>query len=252
MKDGNPHAESDDVFAIAVSQNTCISGVIRSLKRAQVGSNYSYIKSRASLMGLDTSHWTGGPRGGATRPKKRDISILCLSDNPAPRSTVRNLIIRLRLIDYKCDKCSIESWMGEKISLELDHKNGDRVDHRLENLRWLCPNCHSQTDTYCGKNITAHKNTRKLKNQKNKCACGEEKPVAAKMCRSCAAFSHNKTKINWPSDEDLIFLVESSSYVQAARHLGVSDVAIRKRLQRSKKRAAAQNLGIGRNPCTPP
>lgn len=43
-------------------------------------------------------------------------------------------------------------WAGKPIVLHLDHINGVRNDNRLENLRWLCPNCHSQTDTYCGRN----------------------------------------------------------------------------------------------------
>ena len=55
-------------------------------------------------------------------------------------------------LEYKCEKCGISEWLGEPLSLHLDHKNGVNNDHRIENLRFLCPNCHSQTDTYAGKN----------------------------------------------------------------------------------------------------
>ena len=48
----------------------------------------------------------------------------------------------------------IPFWNGKKLVFQLDHINGKRNDHRLENLRWLCPNCHSQTETYCGKKNT--------------------------------------------------------------------------------------------------
>lgn len=68
-----------------------------------------------------------------------------------------NHALKLRLIkegilEYKCAVCGISEWMGKKISLQLDHKNGVHTDYRVENLRLLCPNCHSQTDTYGAKN----------------------------------------------------------------------------------------------------
>lgn len=63
-------------------------------------------------------------------------------------------IIKYDLIPYICVKCNnTGEWMGSKISLQLDHINGNNKDNRLCNLRFLCPNCHSQTDTYSGKNL---------------------------------------------------------------------------------------------------
>jgi 5-methylcytosine-specific restriction endonuclease McrA len=67
--------------------------------------------------------------------------------------------LRIRLIEegiklHKCEACGLREWQGKHISLELDHINGKRTDHTLSNLRVLCPNCHSQTSTYRGKNIT--------------------------------------------------------------------------------------------------
>ena len=66
--------------------------------------------------------------------------------------------IRIRLIaegvkEAKCECCNNTEWLGKPISLEVDHINGNSKDHRLDNLKILCPNCHAQTDTYRGKNI---------------------------------------------------------------------------------------------------
>jgi len=65
---------------------------------------------------------------------------------------LKNRILKEGLFEYKCVSCNNEEWMGNKIPLQLDHINGDSSDHRKDNLRLLCPNCHSQTDTWCGKN----------------------------------------------------------------------------------------------------
>ena len=55
--------------------------------------------------------------------------------------------------EYKCEECGLsDTWNNKKITLQVDHINGTNYDHRPENLRFLCPNCHSQTDTFCWKN----------------------------------------------------------------------------------------------------
>lgn len=65
---------------------------------------------------------------------------------------VKQRIVKDNLLEYRCIKCGVDSWQGETIVLDLDHINGNNRDNRLENLRYLCPNCHSQTDTYKGRN----------------------------------------------------------------------------------------------------
>ena len=71
--------------------------------------------------------------------------------------TIKRLVLKMGLLEYRCagpcDLNEIEpTWAGMPIVLHLDHENGVRNDHRLSNLRFLCPNCHSQTETYCGRN----------------------------------------------------------------------------------------------------
>lgn len=65
---------------------------------------------------------------------------------------LKRRLIEEGLKENRCEKCGIKEWNNKKIVCQLDHINGIPTDHRLENLRILCPNCHSQTDTFCGKN----------------------------------------------------------------------------------------------------
>ncbi len=66
---------------------------------------------------------------------------------------LKNRLIKEKVLENKCASCGITSWLGKEISLQLDHIDGDNHNHKLSNLRILCPNCHSQTDTWCGKNV---------------------------------------------------------------------------------------------------
>jgi hypothetical protein len=66
---------------------------------------------------------------------------------------LKNRILKEGLIDNVCSVCGITEWFGKPMNMELDHIDGNRSNHKLDNLRMLCPNCHSQTETYRSKNI---------------------------------------------------------------------------------------------------
>jgi 5-methylcytosine-specific restriction endonuclease McrA len=79
-------------------------------------------------------------------------------------STFQTNKLRLRLLnegikDHQCEECKREAWNGKPIPLELDHINGVCNDHRIENLRLLCPNCHAQTEHYRGRNAKRNRRT---------------------------------------------------------------------------------------------
>lgn len=71
-----------------------------------------------------------------------------------PTSKLHKRLIKEGIKEHRCEKCKNTEWQGCSIPLELHHKNGNRTDHRLENLELLCPNCHAQTDTFKAKNIS--------------------------------------------------------------------------------------------------
>jgi 5-methylcytosine-specific restriction endonuclease McrA len=83
--------------------------------------------------------------------KRKDEEVF-VENSTYARHKIKDRIIRQSLKPYICQECGLDgNWNGKVLSLQLDHINGINNDNRLENLRFLCPNCHSQTDTWCGK-----------------------------------------------------------------------------------------------------
>ena len=81
------------------------------------------------------------------------MKILVENSTYANISRLKIRLINEGRLEYKCACCgNIGEWQGQKLTLQLDHINGKNNDHRIENLRFLCPNCHSITETYAGKN----------------------------------------------------------------------------------------------------
>lgn len=140
----------------AVKKSLSNAGVCRELGVLAAGGNYKTINAKIKEMGIDTSHFTGQNwnRGKAFRPfgKKYDLVDVLIENSPYKSSYK----LKHRLYDEgfktpKCEECHITEWNGKPISLEMDHINGDNTDNRIENLRILCPNCHSQTPTFRNK-----------------------------------------------------------------------------------------------------
>lgn len=111
------------------------------------GSSTDVLKRRIRELSCDTSHF-----GSKTNAKYPLEDILVEHSTYQGISRLKIRLVREGYLDYKCACCGIDSWRGKPLSLHLDHINGINDDHRIENLRFLCPNCHSQTDTYSGRN----------------------------------------------------------------------------------------------------
>jgi DNA-binding CsgD family transcriptional regulator/5-methylcytosine-specific restriction endonuclease McrA len=112
------------------------------------------VRQCVAAFGFSSASWADAVRRGAVvaRPSATPISELLVAGVYRGRDNLKYRLIREGLKDGRCERCGIADWLGAPLSLALHHINGDRHDNRLENLELLCPNCHSQTDTYAGRN----------------------------------------------------------------------------------------------------
>ncbi len=106
--------------------------------------------------GFATASWAGAVKRGDLRPRpqRRPLAVLLLTGRC--RGAIKRRLIGAGILKNVCDECGLDQWRGKPLSIQIDHRNGIRNDHRLENLRMLCPNCHSQTDTFAGRNTARH------------------------------------------------------------------------------------------------
>ena len=104
--------------------------------------------------GFGRNAWADAVRRGVVipRPRAEPIELILAHGRPRNRTHVKTRLLLARLKGLQCEICGLAEWRSQAISLELHHKNGDGRDNRLENLQLLCPNCHSQTDTWGGRN----------------------------------------------------------------------------------------------------
>lgn len=116
------------------------------------GSSTDTLKRRIAELDCDISHFGKKEKTQSPQAKYSLDEILIENSTYANISRLKERLVREGKLEYKCQNCGIKEWQSKPLSLHLDHINGKNNDHRIENLRFLCPNCHSQTDTYAGRN----------------------------------------------------------------------------------------------------
>lgn len=141
----------------AVKSSFSIRQVIYKLGLIPAGGNYQHVTRQMKEMHLDDTHFTRqGWRKGRTIPREPVVALEDILKKGSYFSihTLKKRLFALRLKSRECEECGWARISEDgRIPIELDHINGDRHDNRIENLRILCPNCHSLKPTHCGRNI---------------------------------------------------------------------------------------------------
>jgi len=206
------------------------------------GGTNTKIRNRINDENISTLHFTGiknrnidGIKNHAKNIKRNIKEYLIVSNKQLP-THIKKRIINEGLLENKCCECGqLPSHNGKKLVLQIDHINGNSCDNSLQNLRVLCPNCHSQTHTFSGRN-------KKVNKTKNNCMyCGIEIYNKSTICKKCYNEKRKneikknkisrKTKFN--IDKDILEKqVMEMPILKIGKIYGVSDNAIRKRCKK--------------------
>ena len=195
------------------------------------GSNNNTVKSRLEKYNIDISHFT------FKKGIERNEENIFIKDSTASQATLRRWYVKGEYTPYVCSICGQEPiWQGKELTLILDHINGINNDDRLENLRWVCPNCNQQLETTNGKNKlnrnhisskgVSSDNTEKIKYYCKECNKEISRNSNSGLCFECS--SKLKRVCERPSREELKKLIRTTPFTKIGEQYGVSDKAITK------------------------
>jgi len=216
-------------FADYVKNSNTFTDILRKCNLENKGGNINTVKRRVKKENINIEHIRIGRNHNLGKvftnqriTKQEAITNCFISNSKTKRGTIKLLLQRYKLKDYKCCNCGCENtWNNKPLSLQLDHINGINNDNRLENLRFLCPNCHSQTETFAGK---IHK-------KRYFCdKCKTETSGYSNFCLKCSLICRglNNRKVDRPSKETLEKEINENTMVSLGKKYGVSDNAVRK------------------------
>jgi 5-methylcytosine-specific restriction endonuclease McrA len=151
---GLAYQTSDQEFKkIILASTSCIEAMKTLGFKCVAGNARCTVKRRIQELGIDISHWSNNTKNAHAANKQSHEEYFAKGTYHSGGHT-RTRILKYNLIPYACALCGNKGeWQNKPLILQIDHINGDHTDNELNNLRFLCPNCHTQTDTFAGKNV---------------------------------------------------------------------------------------------------
>lgn len=156
-----------EILEELIKKSTSFGQVLKHFDLVNKGNNNRTLKARCLHDCIDFSHIKIGRNSNKGRKfplkalsKEKCLEILFIENSQFSRNSVKLYLRKYNLIPYKCICGNVGEWLDKPLSLQIDHINGVSNDHRIENLRWVCPNCHSQTETFVGRHKKSHKPTK--------------------------------------------------------------------------------------------
>lgn len=147
------HNWSKEELLLAINNSECKSDILRNLGISTKSGNFQTLERYCVKYDINIDNLKYKNDRGNRFKRILETKDIFVENSPYSTKTTKDRVLKDNLIKYKCCECNnLGEWNGKKLNLHLDHKNGVNNDNRLINLRFLCPNCHSQTETYGGKN----------------------------------------------------------------------------------------------------
>lgn len=222
-----------DILLPIVAESNCLSDVCRNLGMSLSGNNIRNIKTFLIRENIDFSHFYKNKRlyKNKTSNKIKNVNDVLIDDPSRIQRVEHRVLLRCLLhnnVKYECGDCKNNgSWNGQKMSLDIHHIDGNWKNNKIENLMFVCPNCHRVRE------VIKQSHYRKINNKI--CKCGRNKSKAYKSCYLCyMKYGRKCNRVKYPTVEEIKKLLETKTTTEIAKDYNCSSASISRFIKKNK------------------